>query len=72
MARFLLFVFIINNQDPTKKPQNMMSVTPFPEKSARNKSILSFLLASTRNTAETKSRSLVESEATLRLMVLIV
>ena len=50
----------------------MTSVTPFPEKSARNKSILSFLLASTRNTAETKSRSLVESEATLRLMVLIV
>ena len=55
--------------DPTKKPQNMMSVTPLPEKSARKRSILSLLLASTRNTADTKSSSRVESEAMLRLIV---
>ena len=47
----------------------MMSVTPFPEKSARKRSILSLLLASTRNTADTKSSSRVESEAMLRLIV---
>ena len=50
----------------------MMSVSPSPEKSDRNRSILSFLLASTRNTALTKSWSRVESDAMFLLIVLIV
>ena len=43
-----------------------------PEKAERNKSILSFLLASRRKTALTKSWSLVESEAMFLEMVLAV
>ena len=47
----------------------MTLVIPSPEKSERNKSILSFLLASSRKTALTKSWSLVESVAMFRLIV---
>ena len=47
----------------------MTFVIPSPEKSDRKRSILSFLLASNKKTALTKSSSLVESVAMFLLIV---
>ena len=47
----------------------MTFVIPSPEKSDRKRSILSFLLASSKKTALTKSSSLVESVAMFLLIV---